>query len=36
VPLPSAATRVANALTCPNGRRGLTTWSEWLSQHAAG
>jgi uncharacterized protein YbjT (DUF2867 family) len=36
VPLPKAAARVANALTCPNGRLGQTTWSEWLSQHAVG
>jgi uncharacterized protein YbjT (DUF2867 family) len=36
VPLPKAAARVADALVCPNGRRGQTTWSVWLSQHAAG
>jgi uncharacterized protein YbjT (DUF2867 family) len=36
VPLPKAAARVANALTCPNGRRGQTTWSVWPSQQAAG
>jgi uncharacterized protein YbjT (DUF2867 family) len=35
LPLPKAAARVANALICPDGRRGQTTWSEWLSQHAA-
>jgi uncharacterized protein YbjT (DUF2867 family) len=35
VPLPKAAARVADALICPDGRRGQTTWSMWLSQHAA-
>jgi hypothetical protein len=29
---PKAAARVADALVCPNGRRGQTTWSMWLSQ----
>jgi hypothetical protein len=23
-------------LTCPDGRRGTTTWAEWLSRHPAG
>jgi uncharacterized protein YbjT (DUF2867 family) len=32
VSLPKAATRVADALVCPNGRRGQTTWSMWLSR----
>jgi uncharacterized protein YbjT (DUF2867 family) len=36
VPLPAAAARVADALVCPNGRRGQTTWSAWLGQQAGG
>jgi len=36
VPLPKAAARVADALTCPNGRRGQATWSAWLRQQVAG
>jgi uncharacterized protein YbjT (DUF2867 family) len=36
MPVPKAAARVANALTCPDGRRGQTTWSVWLSRQAAG
>jgi hypothetical protein len=36
VPLPGAAARVADALVCPYGRRGQTTWSTWLSRQAAG
>jgi len=35
VPLPKAAARVADALVCPDGRRGQTTWSAWLSRRAA-
>jgi uncharacterized protein YbjT (DUF2867 family) len=33
LPLPSAAVRAAGALTCPEGRRGTTTWAEWLTRH---
>ena len=33
VPLPRAAARAAGDLTCPEGRRGTTTWAEWLNQH---
>lgn len=33
LPLPSAAVRAASRLTCPEGRRGATTWGEWLSRH---
>jgi hypothetical protein len=32
VSLPKAAVRVADPLVCPNGRRGQTTWSMWLSR----
>jgi uncharacterized protein YbjT (DUF2867 family) len=35
VPLPRAALRAAGDLTCPDGRRGTTTWAEWLSRHPA-
>jgi uncharacterized protein YbjT (DUF2867 family) len=35
VPLPGAALRAAGHLTCPDGRRGTTTWAEWLSRHQA-
>ena len=35
VPLPRAAVRAAANLTCPEGRRGTTTWAEWLSRHSA-
>jgi uncharacterized protein YbjT (DUF2867 family) len=35
VPLPRAAVRAAGDLTCPEGRRGTTTWAEWLSRHPA-
>lgn len=35
VPVPRAAVRAAAALTCPDGRRGTTTWAEWLSRHPA-
>jgi uncharacterized protein YbjT (DUF2867 family) len=35
VPLPRAAARAAGDLTCPEGRRGTTTWAEWLSRHPA-
>jgi hypothetical protein len=35
VPLPRAARRVTDALICPQGRRGDTTWSAWLSRQAA-
>ena len=33
LPLPRAAARAAGDLTCPEGRRGTTTWAEWLSRH---
>ena len=33
LPLPRAAARAAGALTCPEGRRGTTTWAAWLSRH---
>src|SRR6266487_2436541 len=33
LPLPPAAVRAAGDLTCPQGRRGTTTWTEWLSRH---
>lgn len=35
VPLPRAAVRAAGELTCPDGRRGTTTWAEWLGRHPA-
>jgi uncharacterized protein YbjT (DUF2867 family) len=35
VPVPRAAVRAAAGLTCPDGRRGTTTWAEWLSRHPA-
>ena len=35
LPLPRAALRAAAHLTCPEGRRGTTTWAEWLSRHPA-
>ena len=33
LPLPRAAARAAGDLACPEGRRGTTTWAEWLSRH---
>jgi uncharacterized protein YbjT (DUF2867 family) len=33
LPLPRAAARAAGDLTCPEGRRGTTTWAEWLNRH---
>ena len=36
IPLPQAAGRAVGDLTCPDGRRGTTTWAEWLSRHPAG
>ncbi len=30
LPLPGFAMRAAGPQTCPDGRRGKTTWSEWL------
>jgi uncharacterized protein YbjT (DUF2867 family) len=33
LPLPGAAARAAGERTCPEGRRGTTTWAEWLSRH---
>ena len=33
LPLPRAAARAAGDLTCPDGRRGTTTWAEWLRRH---
>ena len=35
LPLPRAAVRAAAGLTCPDGRRGTTTWAEWLNRHPA-
>ena len=35
LPLPRAAARAAGDLTCPEGRRGTTTWAEWLQQAPA-
>ena len=32
VPLPKAARDVVDAQICPEGRRGATTWSAWLSR----
>jgi uncharacterized protein YbjT (DUF2867 family) len=35
VPLPGVTARAFGAgFTCPGGRRGRTTWSEWLSQQS--
>ncbi len=31
--LPGAAIRAAGPQSCPGGRRGRTTWSEWLARH---
>jgi hypothetical protein len=33
LPLPRAAARAAGDLTSPEGRRGTTTWAEWLTRH---
>jgi uncharacterized protein YbjT (DUF2867 family) len=35
MPLPRAVLHAAGDLTCPDGRRGTTTWAEWLSRHPA-
>ena len=35
VPAPRRLTRIATQITCPQGRRGQTTWSEWLRTHPA-
>ena len=35
LPVPGAVTRAARAMTCPGGRRGTTTWEEWLGHHRA-
>ncbi|GAB3289541.1 SDR family oxidoreductase [Parasphingorhabdus pacifica] len=33
VPVPPVLVRAAEHWTCPGGRRGKTTWSEWLHMH---
>ena len=33
LPLPGFAVRAAGPQTCPQGRHGKTTWSEWLGNH---
>ncbi|WP_354643464.1 SDR family oxidoreductase [Kitasatospora camelliae] len=33
LPTPSALARVGHAMTCPDGRRGTTTWSRWLASN---
>lgn len=33
VPVPAGVARAAREMTAPGGRRGRTTWSEWLSTH---
>jgi uncharacterized protein YbjT (DUF2867 family) len=35
IPVPARVTRAAAEMTCPAGRRGKTTWSQWLSTHPA-
>lgn len=35
LPVPSRISRAAAEMTCPEGRRGTTTWSEWLQTHPA-
>ncbi|QUH03116.1 NAD(P)H-binding protein [Saccharopolyspora erythraea] len=35
VPAPRRLTRIATHITCPDGRRGKTTWAEWLRTHPA-
>ncbi|GAA0530520.1 epimerase [Saccharopolyspora subtropica] len=35
LPAPRRLRRVATELTCPGGRRGRTTWAEWLDSHPA-
>jgi uncharacterized protein YbjT (DUF2867 family) len=36
VPVPSRVARTAAEMTCPDGRRGTVTWSQWLRTHPAG
>ncbi len=36
VPVPSRVARAAAEMTCPEGRRGTVTWSQWLRTHPAG
>ena len=36
VPVPSRVARAAAGMTCPEGRRGTVTWSQWLRTHPAG
>ncbi|MEV4429296.1 NAD(P)H-binding protein [Streptomyces sp. NPDC049602] len=33
LPVPSAVERAARDLTCPDGKRGTTTWADWLRTH---
>lgn len=35
IPTPAPLERAAARLTCPTGRRGTTTWSDWLQAHSA-
>jgi uncharacterized protein YbjT (DUF2867 family) len=35
LPLPAAVRRAAQAMTCPDGRRGTTTWEAWLAHQRA-
>ncbi len=36
VPVPSRVARTAAEMTCPEGRRGTVTWSQWLRTPPAG
>jgi uncharacterized protein YbjT (DUF2867 family) len=35
VPVPPRVVRAAAKATCPTGRRGTTTWADWLRTHMA-
>jgi hypothetical protein len=35
LPAPSRVARTAAEMTCPEGRRGTATWSQWLRTHPA-
>jgi uncharacterized protein YbjT (DUF2867 family) len=35
LPVPSRIARTAAEMTCPDGHRGTTTWSQWLHTHPA-
>jgi Nucleoside-diphosphate-sugar epimerases len=35
LPVPARVARIAAEMTCPEGRRGTTTWSHWLRTHPA-